>query len=138
MNRSLPAPADAPPLRYWFAGFRLEADGTLLRGETALDLPAEEKVVLRLLLMRAGEIVSPIELKRAAWGEEHASGEVVAKCVASLRERLQPSDCIESVYRRGYRISAAVETDDVREAGAMPRLAVLPFGGGDEIRRGQG
>ncbi len=85
---------------------------------------------MRLLLMRAGEIVSPIELKRAVWGEEHASGEVVAKCVASLRERLQPADCIEGVYKRGYRISAAVETDDVQEAGAMPRLAIMPFGGG--------
>jgi len=83
-----------------------------------------------LLLMRAGEIVRPIELKRAVWGEEHASGEVVAKCVASLRERLQPADCIEGVYKRGYRISAAVETDDVQEAGAMPRLAIMPFGGG--------
>jgi DNA-binding winged helix-turn-helix (wHTH) protein/Tfp pilus assembly protein PilF len=130
MNRPLPAPADAPPLRYWFAGFRLEADGTLLRGETALDLPTEEEAVLRLLLMRAGEIVSPIELKRAVWGEEHASGEVVARCVASLRERLQPADCIEGVYKRGYRICAAIQTDDVREAGAIPRLAILPFGGG--------
>ncbi len=130
MNRPLPAPADAPPLRYWFAGLKLEADGTLLRGETPVDLPTEEAAVLRLLLMRAGEIVSPIELKRAVWGEEHASGEVVAKCVASLRERLQPADCIEGVYKRGYRISAAVETDDVQEAGAMPRLAIMPFGGG--------
>jgi DNA-binding winged helix-turn-helix (wHTH) protein/tetratricopeptide (TPR) repeat protein len=130
MNRPLPAPADAPPLRYWFAGLKLEADGTLLRGKTPLELPTEEAAVLRLLLMRAGEIVSPIELKRAVWGEEHASGEVVAKCVASLRERLQPADCIEGVYKRGYRISAAVETDDVQEAGAMPRLAIMPFGGG--------
>jgi DNA-binding winged helix-turn-helix (wHTH) protein/tetratricopeptide (TPR) repeat protein len=130
MDRSLPAAADAPPLRYWFAGLRLETDGTLLRGETALDLPAEEAAVLRLLLMRAGEIVSPIELKRAVWGEEHASGEVVAKCVASLRGRLQPSDCIECIYKRGYRILAAVRTNDARPTGAMPRLAILPFGGG--------
>jgi DNA-binding winged helix-turn-helix (wHTH) protein/tetratricopeptide (TPR) repeat protein len=130
MNRPLPAPADAPPLRFWFDGFRLEADGRLLRGETRLQLPAEEAAVLRLLLMRAGEIVSPIELKRVVWGEEHVSCEVVTNCVASLRERLQPADCIEVVYKRGYRISAAVETDDVREAGALPRLAVLPFGGG--------
>ena len=127
MNRPLPAPADAPPLRYWFAGLKLEADGTLLRGKTPVDLPTEEAAVLRLLLMRAGEIVRPIELKRAVWGEEHASGAVVTKCVASLRERLQPADCIEGIYKRGYRISAAVETDDVQEAGAMPRLAILPI-----------
>jgi DNA-binding winged helix-turn-helix (wHTH) protein/tetratricopeptide (TPR) repeat protein len=130
MDRSLPAPADGPPLRFWFAGFRLEADGTLLRGETALPLTAVEAAVLRLLLTRAGKIVSPAELKRAVWGEEHASGEVVAKCIASLRERLQPADCIEGVYKRGYRISATIQTNDARPSGALPRLAVLPFGGG--------
>ncbi len=130
MNHPLPAPADAPPLRYWFAGFRLEADGTLLRGETVVHLPAEEEAVLRLLLMRSGEIVSPIELKRTVWGEEHASGEVVARCIASLRVRLQPADCIQSVYKRGYRISAAIQTNDARPSGAMPRLAILPFGAG--------
>ena len=130
MNHPLPAPAGPPPLRYWFAGFRLEADGTLLRGETALRLPAEEEAVLRLLLIRAGEIVSPIELKRAVWGQEHASSAVVAKCVASLRERLQPANCIQSVYKRGYRFSAAIQTNDARPSGAMPRLAILPFGAG--------
>ena len=127
MDRLSPAPADVPLLRYWFAGLRLEADGTLLRGETALPLTEVEAAVLRLLLSRAGKIVSPAELKRAVWGEEHASGEVASKCIESLRERLQPADCIEGVYKRGYRISAAVETDDVQEAGAMPRLAILPF-----------
>ncbi len=130
MNHSSPAPADAPPLRFWFAGFRLEADGTFLRGETPVHLSAEEATVLRLLLARAGGIVSPSELKRAIWGEEHASSEVVAKCIASLRERLQPADCIEGVYKRGYRISAAIQTNDARPAGALPRLAILPFGGG--------
>jgi DNA-binding winged helix-turn-helix (wHTH) protein/Flp pilus assembly protein TadD len=127
MNHSSPAPADTQPLRYWFAGLRLEADGTLVRGDTALELAAQELTVLRLLLRRAGEIVSPLELKRAVWGDEHASSDVAAKCIASLRERLQPADCIESVYKRGYRISAAVQTNNTRAAGAVPRLAILPF-----------
>ncbi|MGB8028351.1 MAG: winged helix-turn-helix domain-containing protein [Terracidiphilus sp.] len=127
MNHSSPAPAHSKPLRYWFSGFSLETDGTLLRGETTLPIPTEEAAVLRLLLERAGEIVSPAELKRAVWGEEHASGDVVAKCIASLRERLQPADCIESIYKRGYRISAAVHTNVTRAAGALPRLAIVPF-----------
>jgi DNA-binding winged helix-turn-helix (wHTH) protein/tetratricopeptide (TPR) repeat protein len=127
MDHSSPAPADAPPLRYWFAGLRLEADGTLLRGDTALELDSEELEVLRLLLARAGEIVGPLELKRAVWGEEHASGDVVAKCIASLCERLQPADCIQSVYKRGYRISASVQTNETRAAGALPQLAIVPF-----------
>jgi DNA-binding winged helix-turn-helix (wHTH) protein/tetratricopeptide (TPR) repeat protein len=127
MNDLLPAPANGQPPRYWFADFRLEADGTLLRGDTALELPAEELAVLRLLLARAGEIVCPQELKRAVWGEEHASSETVAKCVAALRELLHPADCIESVYKRGYRMTAAVRTSDARRAGELARLAVVGF-----------
>ena len=127
MNDSSPAPAGAQPLRYWFAGFTLETDGTLLHGDTALELAAEELTVLRLLLERAGEIVSPQELKRTVCGGEHAASDVAAKRIASLRERLLPADCIESVYKRGYRISAAVHTNVTRPHGALPRIAILPF-----------
>ena len=127
MDRSLPAPADGPPIRYWFAGFRLETDGTLLRGETALNLPEEEVAVLWMLLRRGGKIIGPLELKRAVWGAERASSENVAKCVASLRERLHPSDCIERLYKRGYRISVAIKTKEAEAAGALPRIAILPF-----------
>ncbi|MGD0157200.1 MAG: winged helix-turn-helix domain-containing protein [Terracidiphilus sp.] len=129
MNRFSAAPADGRPLRYWFAGLRLEADGTLLRGETPLKLPQEEAAVLRLLLNRAGEIVSPLELKRAVWVREPASSDMVAKCVASLRARLQPADCIECVYKRGYRITA-VQAVDARPARAPARLVILPFANG--------
>ena len=127
MNDSSPAPAGAQPLRYCFAGFSLEADGTFLRGETALELAAEELAILRLLLERAGEIVSTLELKRAVCGEEHVSGDVATKCIASLRERLQPADCIESIYKRGFRISTAVRANVTQRPGAQPRLAILPF-----------
>ena len=127
MDRSSPTPAETQPLRYWFAGFSLEADGTLVRGDAAAELGAEELAVLRLLLERAGEIASPLELKRAVWGDEHVPGDAVAKCVASLRERMQTADCIENVYKRGYRISCAVRTNDTRPRGALQRLAILPF-----------
>jgi tetratricopeptide (TPR) repeat protein/TolB-like protein len=111
----------------------LETDGTLLRGDTVLDLAAEELAVLRLLLVRGGEIVSPLELKRAVWGEENASSEIVLKCIASLRELLQPADCIQSVYKRGYRVSAAVQTNETRLTGTLPRLAILPFAVGYNV-----
>ena len=127
MDRSSPARADTQHRRYWFAGFSLEDDGTLFRGDTLLELAAEELAVLRLLLERAGEIVSPLELKRAVWGEEQASSEVAAHCIASLRERLLPADCVESVYKRGYRITVDVKTENTRAAGALSRLAILPF-----------
>lgn len=127
MSHSSPAPAEAQGLRYWFSGFSLETDGMLVGEDAAHLLSAEEAAVLRLLLRRVGEIVGPLELKRTVWGDAHVSCDVVAKCIARLRERLQPADCIESVYRRGYRMSAAVRTDEMRAAVARPRLAILPF-----------
>jgi TolB-like protein len=53
--------------------------------------------------------------------------------VASLRARLQPEDCIQSVYKRGYRISAVVQAAGRRPAGALPRLAILPFSAGSGV-----
>jgi DNA-binding winged helix-turn-helix (wHTH) protein/Tfp pilus assembly protein PilF len=132
MKDSLPAPAEAQPDCYWFAGLRLDAEGTLLRGNTVLELAAEELAVLRLLLRRAGAIVGPLELKRAVWGAESASSDRVAKCIAGLRERL-PAECIESFYKRGYRISVAVETNDTLRAGGQARLAIVPFAAGYRV-----
>lgn len=133
MGSFLAAAAGSAPRAYWFAGFRLEADGTLLRGGTPVHLPPQELAVLRLLLARAGEIVTPLELKRTVWGEMHVASDSVSSCVASLRARLQPEDCIQSVYKRGYRISAVVQAAGRRPAGALPRVAILPFAAGHGV-----
>ena len=118
---------------YRFAEFRLDADGTLLRGETALELPRQELALLRALLARSGEVVSASELIRAVWGEAHPSSQRLTECLESLKERLQPADCIESVYRRGYRISAIAEPDGHVRSSALPRLAILPFSTGYDV-----
>jgi len=133
MGSFLAAAAGSAPHAYRFAGFQLETDGTLLRGETPLHLPPEELAVLRLLLARAGEIVTPLELKRTLWGGMNVASDSVSRCVASLRARLQPEDCIQSVYKRGYRISAVVQAAGRRPAGALPRLAILPFSAGSGV-----
>ena len=130
MGSSLAAAADSAPCAYRFAGFRLEPDGTLLRGETPLYLPPRELALLRLLLARAGDIVTPLELKRALWDEKHVSSDTLYRCFASLRARLQPADCIQSVYKRGYRLAAVVEPAGSRSPAALPRLAILPFAAG--------
>ena len=80
-----PAEAYSAPLAYRFAGYRLETDGTLLRGETPLHIPSDELAILRLLLVRAGEIVTPLELKRALWGETRAAGKSVLPDAAHAR-----------------------------------------------------
>ena len=118
-----------------FAGFRLEADGSLFRGKSLVHLPPRELAALRLLLANIGQIVSPLQLKRALWGDVHVTADSVPKCLSSLRARLLPEDCIQTVYKRGYRLVAEVRgpnavSDAVNaaaSAAALPRLAIPPF-----------
>ncbi len=110
-----------------FAGFRLDADGTLWRGEAVAHLPPKELAALRLLVAHAGQIVSPLQLKYALWGDVHVTADSVPKCLSSLRARLEPENCIQTVYKRGYRFTAEVLRQGLPPAGELPRLAILPF-----------
>lgn len=112
---------------YSFAGFNLEPDGTLFRGGTVIHLPPKEMTALRLLLAYAGQIVTPLQMRRALWGEVHVSADSATKCVSSLRARLQLEDCIQTVYKRGYRFSARVISTGNAPRGPLTRLAVSPF-----------
>jgi DNA-binding winged helix-turn-helix (wHTH) protein/tetratricopeptide (TPR) repeat protein len=110
-----------------FAGLRLEADGTLWRGEAVVHLPPKELAALRLLLAHAGQVVSPVQLKQALWGDVHVTAESVPKCMSSLRARLEPDQCIQTVYKRGYRFSAEIKKPGAAPAEGLLRLAILPF-----------
>lgn len=112
---------------YSFAGFRLEPDGTLFRGRTVVHLPPKELAALELLLSHAGQVVTTQQLRTELWGDAHVTPDSILKCISSLRVRLEPEDCIQTVYKRGYRLSAEVRRREVREAETMPRLAILPF-----------
>jgi DNA-binding winged helix-turn-helix (wHTH) protein/tetratricopeptide (TPR) repeat protein len=90
-------------------------------------LPPKELAALRLLLESAGQIVSPLQLKRALWGDVHVTTDSVPKCLSSLRARLEPESCIQTVYKRGYRFTAEVVRQSGPPAGVLPRLAILPF-----------
>jgi DNA-binding winged helix-turn-helix (wHTH) protein/tetratricopeptide (TPR) repeat protein len=111
----------------FFAGFRLEADGSLFRGEVLLHLPPRELAALKLLLANAGQIVPPLQLKQALWGDVHVTADSVPRCLSSLRARLQPDNCIQTVYKRGYRLFAEVRPFLASSAQALPRLAIPPF-----------
>jgi DNA-binding winged helix-turn-helix (wHTH) protein/tetratricopeptide (TPR) repeat protein len=124
-NSALPG-SDRPGIS--FASFRLEADGILFCGETPVHLPPKELAALRLLLANAGRIVTPAQLRDALWGDVHVTADSVPKCLSSLRARLEPEDCIQTIYKRGYRFTAEVRTRGAGPGGALPRLAILPFG----------
>jgi DNA-binding winged helix-turn-helix (wHTH) protein/tetratricopeptide (TPR) repeat protein len=126
MDRLEPASAGFARTGCRFGGFRLDADGTLLHGETQVHLSPKELAALRLLLANPGRTVTPQELKQALWGDAPAPVEGVSKCLVSLRKKLEPEACIETVYKRGYRISAVVRAL-VEPAGPPLRLAILPF-----------
>ena len=121
-----------PEDEYSFAGFRLGTDGTFRRGESVVHLPTKELAALRLLLANAGQIVSPLQLKQELWGDVHVTADSVPKCVSSLRARLEPEACIQTVYKRGYRLTAAVRSNHAAN-GALPRLAIMPFVAGYNV-----
>ncbi|HUH62738.1 MAG TPA: winged helix-turn-helix domain-containing protein, partial [Terracidiphilus sp.] len=110
-----------------FGEFRLEPDGTLFRGHLVIHLTPKELDALRILLARAGQIVTPAELRQQLWGSVHVTADSVPRCVSSLRLRLMPEDCIQTVYKRGYRFAAEVQPYRSRRAESVPRIAILPF-----------
>jgi TolB-like protein/tetratricopeptide (TPR) repeat protein len=105
----------------------MEADGSLFRGGSVIHLPPRELAALRVLLANAGQIVTPSQLKEALWGDVHVTGESVPKCLSSLRARLKPEDCIQTVYKRGYRLMAEVRASETAVVDVLPRLAIPPF-----------
>jgi DNA-binding winged helix-turn-helix (wHTH) protein len=121
-----PGTGGAQPTLF-FAGFRLEADGSLYRGETLLHLPPRELAALQLLLANLGQIVTPLQLRQALWGNVHVTADSVPRCLSSLRARLLPDNCIQTIYKRGYRLFAEVRPDRRAVAPALPRLAIPPF-----------
>jgi len=124
MHSPLP---DSPGTEYSFGDFRLEADGSLRRGEELVHLPPKELAALQLLLAQAGQIVSPLQLRQALWGDVHVTADSVPKCLSTLRSHLEPLECIQTIYKRGYRFTAEVTRFEMAVANALPRLAILPF-----------
>jgi DNA-binding winged helix-turn-helix (wHTH) protein/tetratricopeptide (TPR) repeat protein len=108
----------------------MEADGTLLRKGVAVHLPPKELAALRLLIEHAGQIVTPLQLKNSLWDNVHVTADSVPKCLSALRARLEPEQCIQTVYKRGYRFSAEVRRHGAAAMGTLPRLAIVPFSPG--------
>jgi DNA-binding winged helix-turn-helix (wHTH) protein/tetratricopeptide (TPR) repeat protein len=117
---------DAGSSALLFGGFRLEPDGTLFRGTLVIHLSPRELAALRTLLAKPGQIVGIAELKHALWGETNVTAESLPRCISSLRARLEPEDCIHTIYKQGYRLTAQV-TKPGDAARAEPRLAIPPF-----------
>lgn len=126
-TKTTPSPAGPAGTGLSFGPFRLEPDGTLRRGGEVVHLPPKELAALRLLIQHAGQIVSPLQIRQALWDDVHVSADSVPKCLSSLRARLEPDQCIQTVYKRGYRFNAEVQPFDSLPAVQLPRVVIAPF-----------
>jgi TolB-like protein/DNA-binding winged helix-turn-helix (wHTH) protein len=107
----------ASPLR--FGVFELDIDsGELRRHGLKVRLPDQSFQILKLVLGRAGEVVTRDELRHALWtADTFVDFEVgLNSAVRKLREALDDSAdnprFVETVPRRGYRFIASVTTLD--------------------------
>ncbi len=132
MKLSLEARCNAKETEFSFGNFRLERDGTFFRGGTQIHLPPKELAALRLLLAHAGQIVSSAQLKHGLWGDVHVTSDSVPRCMSSLRARLEPDQCIQTIYKRGYCLAGPVQHCGP-QAHCLLRLAIMPFVSGREV-----
>jgi DNA-binding winged helix-turn-helix (wHTH) protein len=126
------ARSSAKETEFSFGDFRLERDGTFFRGDAQIHLPPKELAALRLLLAHAGQIVSSAQLKHGLWGDVHVTSDSVPRCMSSLRARLEPDQCIQTIYKRGYRLAGPVQRSG-SQAHRLLRLAIMPFGSGRDV-----
>ena len=101
---------------YRFGPFELDLDrGELRREGGAVRLSPQPFKALTVFVLRAGELVTRDELRRALWGDDNFVdfNAGVNFCIAQLRAALDDpasrSAFLVAVPRRGYRFVAAVE-----------------------------
>jgi DNA-binding winged helix-turn-helix (wHTH) protein/TolB-like protein len=91
-----------------FGPFSLRIDGTLFRHAELVRLPPKELALLRVLVGSPGQVVPLEVLRKNAWNGIHVSDESLPRCISSLRAHLGIENCIQTVYKRGYRLQLPV------------------------------
>jgi TolB-like protein/Flp pilus assembly protein TadD len=121
-----------------FGPFELDVRSRELHnGPTRLRLQEQPFEILRLLLERAGEVVTREELRQRLWPDgtfvdfEHSLNAAIKRLRAALGDEADKPTFIETIPRRGYRFVGTVPTAtrNTRAAAVSPRvrLVVLPF-----------
>ena len=111
-----------------FAGFELDfRSGELARNGRRVRLQEQPFRVLRLLLDHAGEVVPREELQRQLWPQEtfvdfdHGLNKAIGKLREALDNPDADSSLIETLPRRGYRLTSQVEwITEANGNGAIP------------------
>jgi DNA-binding winged helix-turn-helix (wHTH) protein/TolB-like protein/Tfp pilus assembly protein PilF len=106
---------------YEFGGFRLDAaERILFEGGQPVALTPKALDTLIALVRRHGRVVSKHELLQTVWRGTFVEEGVLAQNILTLRKALS-ADWIETVPRRGYRLSATVTRI---ASAAVPRSSI--------------
>lgn len=117
-----------------FGSFEFDSDsGELRKGGMRLRLLGQPVEVLRILLERAGELVTREQIKEALWPSdtfvefEHGVNAAVMRLREALGDSATNPHYIETVPRRGYRFIAAVEkVEAASDSAAKSPISTAP------------
>jgi DNA-binding winged helix-turn-helix (wHTH) protein len=117
---------------YLFGPFQLDSGRRrLLRGSDPVLIPDRHLEILLQLAAQAGRIVSKDDLIAAAWRDVAVADNSIEQAISSLRKMLgmqaDGAPYIETLTRRGYRFSAAVERGKSRESDASLDASLAPY-----------
>jgi transcriptional activator of cad operon len=105
------------------------ATNELRRGDEATRIEPKSMDVLRFLADRAGRVVTREELFEAAWPGMVVGDEALSQAITKLRRALgddpRSPRYIETISKRGYRLTAPVVRD--AEAGSQAARASVPM-----------
>ncbi|MBB6182336.1 winged helix-turn-helix domain-containing tetratricopeptide repeat protein [Pseudorhizobium flavum] len=100
------------PKRYRFGSFVLDLERmALIDDGTQIELRPKAFDTLRVLVERAGCLVTKDELVAAVWPDVIVNDDALAQCVRDVRKALRDTEqrIIETVPRRGYLFAAKIE-----------------------------
>src|SRR5258706_6979960 len=128
-----------------FESFELDVRSRELRkGKERIRLQEQPFEILRLMLERAGDVVTRDELRQRLWPDgtfvdfEHSLNAAMKRLRAALGDDADNPRFVETLPRRGYRfiapVGASAQAAGAAAAGApraaipyLARVAVLPF-----------
>jgi DNA-binding winged helix-turn-helix (wHTH) protein/Tfp pilus assembly protein PilF len=115
-----------------FGPFELDSSRRqIVRGGEPLSIPDRHLDILILLISNAGQIVSKDALIEAGWKDVAVGDNSVEQAISSLRKALgnqaNGAPYIETLARRGYRFSAAVERGRARHSDAALDALLAPY-----------
>jgi predicted ATPase/DNA-binding winged helix-turn-helix (wHTH) protein len=108
-----------------FEGYRLDLRNECVwRGTQAIHLTTKAFTVLRILIERAGQLVTKAELFAAVWPDTAVSDAALTICIGEIRKALgdtaQAPRFVATVHRRGYRFLAPVVLQPLSEPAGQP------------------